>query len=68
MKAEIFYKWQDCIKCLCIDCKMELKTDIDKCEYSDCEWCKNEKGNHIDRCNSYIEKGGSYNENKNKIF
>ena len=56
----MIHKWQDCIKCLCIDCKMELRTDIDKCEHSDCEWCKHEKGNHIDKCKGYIEKGGIY--------
>ncbi len=51
----------DCKKCICSKCKAEFNTSPQTCKYSDCKWCKYEKG-YVERCNKYIEKGGTYGE------
>ena len=55
-------KYLDCFNCICLDCYEEFKTDTSRCKYSDCKWCKNEKGNYTERCRKYIEKGGNYDK------
>ena len=55
-------KAEDCMMCICINCYEEYGLDPELCKYSDCEWCQNEKGQWTERCNKYLEKGGTYGE------
>ncbi len=56
-------KYLDCFNCICLDCYEEFNTE--ECSRSDCEWCQNEKGQWAERCNKYLEKGGTYGEKPN---
>ena len=58
-------KWEDCSKCICAECMSEFGTNAEECKYSDCEWCKKEQGQWTERCNKYLEKGGTYGEKTN---
>lgn len=45
--------------CICLECKEKFKIDPNKCEHSNCPWCKN--GEYcINTCGVYIERGGTY--------
>lgn len=55
-------KDEDCIYCICIECKEEFKTDVVNCEHSDCKWCVEEEGRYTTNCGIYISKGGNYFE------
>jgi len=50
---------KECGQCVCVECFKRFKIEPIKCEYSDCKWCKDEKG-YVEKCNKYIEKGGTY--------
>jgi hypothetical protein len=53
-------KWEDCNKCICVECMSEFGTNAEECEFSDCEWCQMELGEYSHTCYEYIEKGGKY--------
>lgn len=59
MKAEM-KKSEDCVYCICLECKEKFNTDIDNCKFTDCQWCLEEEGAYIDRCGIFINLGGSY--------
>lgn len=45
--------------CICLECKEKFKIYPNKCEHSNCPWCKN--GEYcINTCGVYIERGGTY--------
>lgn len=53
-------KWEDCSKCICVECMSEFGTNAEECQFSDCEWCQMEIGEYCHTCYKYIEKGGKY--------
>lgn len=53
-------KWEDCSKCICVECMSEFGTNAEECEFSDCNWCKDEIGEYCHTCYKYIEKGSKY--------
>mgnify|MGYP006874525378 CR=1 FL=1 len=60
MNEKELLKSEDCLYCICIECNQKFNTDIERCSYSDCKWCKDEMGQYTETCRLYIDKGGSY--------
>ncbi len=49
-----------CNKCICSQCQNEFGKNPEKCKYSDCIWCKDEKTTYTESCSRYVTIGGKY--------
>lgn len=50
-------KMNDCLKCICLVCMKQFKTNPRTCGFSDCEWCEGEPGRYSTVCKEYVRKG-----------